>query len=58
MKKFSIDVCTTGLFVSKDYPTVCTDAIEIDEVSGIRTLAASKEFGGLSPTPFVAGLTA
>ena len=41
MKKFSIDVCTTGLFVSKDYPTVCTDAIEIDGVSGIRTLAAS-----------------
>ena len=48
----------TGLFVFENYPTTRTDAIEIDEVSGIRTLAASKEFGGLSPTPFVAGLTA
>jgi hypothetical protein len=38
----SVDFCITRLFVSKYHPMMRTDAIEIDEVSGIRKLAGSE----------------
>lgn len=38
----SVDFCITSLFVSEYHFMMRTDAIEIDEVSGIRKLAASE----------------
>jgi hypothetical protein len=45
MRRFRIDLCTTGVFVSKYNPMMRTVPIEIDEVSGIRKLAASESSG-------------